>query len=573
MSTFTITRRLNDVSSRLNEEFKALYECDEFEYQISELKKAQASNRPSVLARLFDMFDACKIKYEKGRDVSYYEKLVKESSFLTFDEIENKIFYALFSEYEKYPTPEQYMLRIVDRLSKDEDASWKDDSLRLRILKQFVKYGNYLKDADINGKSAIEKYVKKKIDKAPSLDDVISSLDDKIFDVLETATKEQKKPGGTYGLIKISDDLALGKFRSGGNTKKALYLFAMVYDMTYYAKSSSEESLNIIDYRTDIEKNLFRDYYSNNLMRFLTDCYKKRKSDFEQNPSGQGINYKNYVEMIYIYFISTDMSAKDKIRLSSKMIKEVEAEAQNNKKNNTLDNKTLYFKNLYTEDILKKGVVDFKKFILENYDCKDTTEQSSIMASSEQKTAFSNYKLLINKLEKELDEADMPLTDCNYGLWFTDVAQLNKYKDRKTLCENLKKNNSTDEIDEVKIEEFISLLEAVNDYLGVTVNELTVSDKSKEQEWTEISKIKTKALFIDDNKKITRTSIIVAYYYYFNICSDNDKIRKSKCFETVFNSFKKGVDRYLIESNYQELDGRNIFDIMVVFSAYAYMNL
>ena len=61
--------------------------------------------------------------------------------------IEDRMVLALFDMYENYTEPAAYMERIVSRLMKDEDADkWAESSLRLRILKQFVKYGNYLDD-------------------------------------------------------------------------------------------------------------------------------------------------------------------------------------------------------------------------------------------------------------------------------------------------------------------------------------------------------------------------------------------------------------------------------------------
>lgn len=60
---------------------------------------------------------------------------------------------ALFAVYKEYPLPEDYMKRIVDRLCGAEDG-WENDTLRLRILKQFIKYGNYLSDAGYSGKES-----------------------------------------------------------------------------------------------------------------------------------------------------------------------------------------------------------------------------------------------------------------------------------------------------------------------------------------------------------------------------------------------------------------------------------
>lgn len=88
----------------------------------------------------------------------------------------------------------------------------------------------------------------------------------------------------------------------------------MVYGMTYYSGFGSERK----DFKSDLEINLFRDYYTNNLIRFISDSYKENLNEYELDPSGQGINYKNFAEMIYLYYISKDCSAEDKVRLSAR---------------------------------------------------------------------------------------------------------------------------------------------------------------------------------------------------------------------------------------------------------------
>ena len=169
--------------------------------------------------------------------------------------------------------------------------------------------------------------MKKKTGKKPKESDVLSELDDGIFEFLESASKSQKKPDGKYGLIKTADDLASGKFRMGGATKKSLYLFAMVFDMTYYTGSDVER----FDPSTDVEYNLFKKYYTNNLMRFITEAYQKNLSEYEIDPSGQGINYKNFAEMVYLYYISRPLDHAEQIKASSTMIEEIIPRSTENK--------------------------------------------------------------------------------------------------------------------------------------------------------------------------------------------------------------------------------------------------
>lgn len=561
----TITRRLDSALDGLQSEFRSLYDRADFERKIKALKKAgNKSDRSSKLRKLFDMLDMCGIKYERGKDNAYYEELVRDSDIPSFSEIEDKMMLALFSRYEEYASTEDYMKRIVDRLCSKEDG-WENDALRLRILKQFIKYGNYLSKAGYSGRQAIHDYVKKKTEKKITDDIVLAELDDGVFAGLETATKEQKKPNGKFGLLKTADDLASGKFRAGGATKKSLYMFAMVYGMTYY--SGAEDAAEIIDFKTDIEKNLFRDYYTNNLMRFISDAYKGKLCEFELDPSGQGINYKNFAEMIYLYFISRDCSPQDKIRLSSEMIKRVsDSQYKQGKTDTDAIGGTEFYRNLFSEDILSKPESEFEQFICENYDCDtyDSTNDNKIgpiQLETEQNSAFETYNEILSAIEKH----GVALENCNYGLWFTDVAAFKK-KGYENICDR-----RTD-IDRNKFSEFLELLLGINSFIGYTVDE-TVSLQNEEQEWNEPSRMKTKDLYVSSPDAVTRTSIIVAYYYYYNAVHENDADDRWKNFEEVFNNFKKDIDPKLEAAYYQPLSGKSVFDVLVTFSSYAYLNV
>ena len=519
----TITRRMDSVLGGLQKEFRALYTMEDFENKLDALKKAGTnSDRPSKLKKLFDMFDSYGIPYEYGKDNAYYENLVKNADIPAFSDIEDKMLYALYTRYREYPSPEEYMERMVDRLCFDED-DWGHDTLRVRILKQFIKYSSYLEDAGFSGKKVIRDYVKEKTGKKPSDEEVLRGLDAGVFDGLETANKSQKKPEGKFGLLKTADDLAGGKFRAEGATKRSLYLFAMVYKMTYYAGGADDAE--IPDLETDIETNLFRDYYANNLMRFISDAYSGKLCEYELDPSGQGINYKNFAEMIYLYYISKNCSPQDKIRLSDEMIKRVQEDRFKKGKANAVGSDVGYtvfyrgfFKNdkadgLFSEDILNLSESEFEKFICENYDCDTYTgsyesktgivdgKTSVFQLETEQNSAFREY----NSILKDLAEK-RPLENCNYGLWFTDLAAFKK-KGYENICDRRA------DIDRDRFDEFMKLLFGINSFMGYTADE-DISNLEENKERKELSIRKTKALFVPSASAVTRTSMIVAWYYY-----------------------------------------------------------
>lgn len=584
----TITRRMDAVLGGLEDEFKSLYSIGDFEAQLKALKKAGTnSDRPSKLSRLFDMFDSCGIAYERGRDNAYYEELIENAGLPNFSEIEDRMLYALYTKFREYPSPEEYMTRMVNRFCTDSDG-WEKDTLRMRILKQFIKYGNYLKDAGFGSEKVICDYVKGKIGRKPSAEEVLSALDDGVFNGLDAASKQQKKPEGKFGLLKAVDDLADGKFRAEGATKRNLYLFAMVYGMTYYADRKAGKNAEIPDFKTDIETNLFRDYYANNLMRFLSDIYRKKLCEYEIDPSGQGINYKNFAEMIYLYYISQDCSPQDKIKGSAEMIKRIQDKQFKKGKPDLQreEGNTVFYRSLlqndsvgglFSEDILNLPVEEFEEFLCSYYDCDTFTgtyeTQKGTMdgkigvfqLGTEQNSAFREYKAILQDLRELLKKTGLSMENCNYGLWFTDVASFRK-KGYENICDR------RPDIDRDEFDKFMELLLGLNNFMGYTVSE-EVSGRGSEQEWTELSKRKTKALFVPSANAVTRTSLIVAWYYYYNLLHENDGKDKWNHFEELFNHFKKGIDVRLEAANYQPLSGKNILDVLVAFSSYAYLNL
>lgn len=568
--TRTITRRMEAVIDGLDDSLDKLITKGDIESVLEKLVSVgNKSNRPSVLRVLFEMLDATGIEYEKGKDNQYYIDLINSCEFPDFQQIEEKFIYILYSVYKNYLSPEDYMLRIVDKLSID---NWNEDTLRIRILKQFIKYGNYLSDAKYGGKKYVQDYIKNKCGtKKINEEIVLSELDDDIFEVLEKAEKQQKKPEGKFGLLKLCDDLANGKFRTGGATKKGLYLFAFVFNMTYYA---GEKEFDKSLYDTDIELNLFSDYYMNNLMRFISAAYNGKLCEYELDPSGQGINYKNFAEMVYIYYLSSPYSIESKIKKSSEMIDRIVKSEEQGASSKFIDSKTIHYKSLFykneevfSDDLLKMPEDVFEQYLIENFlhNTLVTDEKTGkvhnigpMQLEAEQNTAFSVYKQLLDDMLYE----GIKLENCNYGLWFVDVAELKM----NGIDRIVKKYNIINHED---FEEFINLLLGVNSFLGYTVNEKE-SSQNTDQEYSKISKIKTKALYVTDAANISRTSLIVAYYYYYNAVNlDSDTINR---FRDYFLDFKQGVDELLYEAGYQPFSGKNIFDVLVAFSSYAYLN-
>lgn len=568
----TITRRMDAVLDGLLTEVGVGCTREELERKLLAVKRAgNRSDRPSRLRELFALFERNGILYERGKENAYYETLIREAKLPDADELEDRMLYALYSKFSEYPTPEKYMERLVDRMDPDVGRKEKQ-TLRLRILKRFVLYGDYLADAGYGGRKYIQDFVKTKTGKLlKEKEKLTEELEDSVFNVLTDAAKPQKQPDGKYGLLKAADDLASGKFYGEGSTKRLLYLFAMVYSMTYSNRSGG--SMRRIDPRTDIEVNLFRDYYANNLMRFISDAYRGRLCEYELDPSGQGINFKNFAEMVYLYYISGDGTPQEKIRRSSEMIGRIkEAGFRKEKKEKKKEETdTIFYRNLAgnaEKSIFDLTEPEFEKFLLENYNC-DTyagTYQTKtgpvdqrvgvMQLECGQNTAYQVYQEVLKKLK-------LPLEDYNYGLWFTDVSAFRK-KGYEQICDR------RPEIERERFADFMELLLGINSFMGYTVQE-EIGAGSEKQEWAQTSKAKIKALYLKSPREMTRTSLIVAFYYRFNEEHEEDAPEQRKNFEELFCCFKREIDGLLQRAYYQPLSGKNIFDVLVVFSSYAYL--
>lgn len=540
----TITRRMSAVFDDLEEQFAGICTPEELERKLAELKAAgKRSSRPSILAELFELLDLCGVRYQRDRENRYYETLVREKVLPGLPQAEEQMLRALSRQYMRYPTPEVYMKRIVDRLSAPEDG-WQGDPLRLRILKQFIRYGDYLAEAGYRGRGAIQSWVRERLGHAPSLEEVLDCVDDGVFLLLDTASKPQKKPEGTYGLLKLADDLAKGNFRVGGATKRGLYLFAMVYGMTYYSGRGDER----LAYETDLERNLFQDYYANNLMRYLSAEYRQRLCEYEQDPSGQGINYKNFAEMVYVYFIASDLEPAEKIRRSAAMIRRLQqtpggpapAPVSGPARDTRYFKGRMFGQMLFCEDLLCQTEGEFEHFLRTNYNCATRMAEGEgrrehnlgpLQLEPEQNTAFACYRSLLEELEARTGGLEY----CRYGLWFTDVAALQKRLDPGEEGE--------------QTAALLKLLEEADSYLRHALEGTNAGN-------------------------ITRTRLLSAFYYLYNArCESAEEPLEELSFRACFRHFAGQADQVLESAGYQRLDGKNLFDVLVVFSSYARMKL
>ncbi|MCR5726532.1 MAG: hypothetical protein K6G24_03600 [Lachnospiraceae bacterium] len=433
------------------------------------------------------------------------QKLPKEH------DMEKNMFSMLYKLYKNLETPEKMIEKLVRRLG---DEQYKECSVRLAILKQFILNTDYhtgpVKEM-IRGKIHAETgELQKRTDRNERL--LADWADENLFDVLNyKLSKNEKKK---YCLLRTCDDIAKGHFKTNGNTRKALYMFAFAFDMTYYAGTTV-----LYDPDRDIEKKLFHEYYGNHMLKCINVTDNEKISDFEAEPSGDGINYKNFAEIIYLYYLNRkDKSIRERLSLAEKLIKECEDadawEKVKSKKEISEEYYTYIYRDYFTEVINGLEENQLKEYIIKHYICHDDKKtKSNILISSETITASYRYRYLLKKRGKEYETG--------------------REKDVDRFLE----------LNSVRDEDFKRLIRKLDGFLHPTPRRNAMS--------------------------IKRSELIAAFY---DTCR-NENDQEGMSLLELFEDCEMRLNPILIESRFQPLSACNIFDVFMVMMLYRYLNI
>ena len=236
-------------------------------------------------------------------------------------------------------------------------------------------------------------------------------------DAIKSAKTALKKTGLDYELIDMCNDLAKGNFRVNGKTKEYLYYFAFMFKMTVPLKGKEYKP------EKDIVKNLFHDFYNDNLLRFLEGDYTEAKAAtaLENEPTGEGINYKNFVESIYLYFLchdELDMLPGEKIDEAIAVIEECIKLAKKSEKQESKT--TIEYTDVYRDHhfnvLLNKKRDEIAEYVVANYVVipPDSKGIARIMISSEENTVSD----LMDEIIEDLDAVYPDVFDNQlFALW------------------------------------------------------------------------------------------------------------------------------------------------------------
>ena len=205
----------------------------------------------------------------------------------------------------------------------------------------------------------------------------------------------RKSPAAT--ILRIADNLATGFFDNQKSTRENLYVFAIAFRMTFYAGRNNE----LLNPATDILKNLFYDYYADNFVNRFRTPQNDRPAEAEVD--GYGINYKNFAEMSFLYYIDKEaMTPTEKLDAAFRMIEKCRNAPETKKKK---DDSYTPAVELANSDMVRSSAISalislpedaFRRHLIENYDCVCTSKPTR--NSAENRTAERLYKKLLERV-------------------------------------------------------------------------------------------------------------------------------------------------------------------------------
>lgn len=231
-------------------------------------------------------------------------------------------------------------------------------------------------------------------------------------DAVKAKRNAAKKDSIDLELIEMCRDLAAGNFRVNGKTKVYLYYFAFMFGMTVPMEGRECAP------KRDLVKNLFQDFYNDNLLRLLSSDYSdpKKAAALEREPTGEGINYKSFVEVIYLYFLCREdlsMTPGEKIDAAEAVILNCVKRAKKDGRpaSQPVGTHTEVYRELHVNVLLNKAPEEIADYILAHYQVfsPDSAGIARIMVAAEENTASD----LIEEIMSGLDEAylDIPPFD------------------------------------------------------------------------------------------------------------------------------------------------------------------
>lgn len=243
--------------------------------------------------------------------------------------------------------------------------------------------------------------------------------------------KNRKKMGFyNFELLQIVDDLSKARFSSRGKTREYLYVFAIAFDIRMVENGHPERI-------TDIEKNLFWDYYADNIVNNLPKVAGFGDAS-DVFIDGYGINYKNFAEVIFLWSLEQkDMTPAARLKKAYEIIEDCKNKGKTETEflddnSKAFDKKTEIYKDEFS--IIKELPEEkLKEYIIKKYPCR-SNDSGIMQICSEQRTAaeiIRKQEKQVNKLIKRVEEKRV---EEDYLLDVTEDELYQRFMDDSTLA-------------------------------------------------------------------------------------------------------------------------------------------
>jgi hypothetical protein len=492
----------------------------------------------------------------------------------SMEELNIKFLEFLYGKYKYFKSSSDYITRLVKARLSDisEDLFDINASTGLLIMKQFIKQFGCGTITLSNGK---EKHI----------EDRDKGKNEKNANSYYSGTIEKlcnEKYGGDYetmasklteddynkfvesddcNFAKIADNFSKGYFNSMGKTREYIYIFAIAFEMNGPQNIINEKNDNGIKDWTDINQCLFFDFYTDNLINQTFGKINNAKDEKDKNNEnfndGYGINWKNFVEIIYLYYLNrSDMSAKEKLYGALKGYyychtnKNANTFADlQNKRQNLPPESTEYYRKNFLQDLM--NIEDEKKFlnkVILSYECKKPQGNTLPLTeyTSVHRTALDFFNSMGEKMKNNVPDN---INASALEFWDVPIGSNKIIYNGCNICYN--------NISFVVNQDFIDCINRFNDRYIIGSDSINYNGDIVICRTDLISRFSD--YLVDNFYNNPDCPVIDNFSEFFKYFCNNAPLDDNQ------NAQYYGINSILIKCGYQEINTKNIFDILIIF--------
>ena len=488
--------------------------------------------------------------YDAKGHVKNSSEIIK--AFPTQEDLEQRLYARLSELYVQFPGTKVFIERLVNNLGDPEFAG---GSIRLHILRQFLMY---IRKSVYSVKKLRNIILQKASDEEKKEFKALKEEEEKrrflalhareeIFDALDHP-QEYGLKADDLRLLSLSDNFSRGRILNQGGTRRGIYEFAIVFGMNSYLPSE-----DAYDPERDIEKNLFFDFQINGYIDILRERSSKAGADTANDElTTEGINYKNYAEVIYLYVINNpNIKREDKIYIAQSLIKACDP----GKRDDTEAEETQMYRDYALSDLMTEqgfhlSQDDFLAYVSQHFPAEQNRSVSPLMLSASQNTAKHEYLCLCEQFEDELRLYDRSLDELDYtlGIFFGNAS-------------------ASDEAEYPFPDDLRMVLVDLNDELrrhSIRRNEIIQGYQETVSRKGELRREKT---------VLRRIDFFILFYEYFIAVHEDDSEEVILRLEDVFYSFVDHLNPVLERSRYALVSAKSMPDVLLILFAYNMVSL